>query len=57
MVKRPYLKGFCEDCANCYLLEGDEARCRKIKFGTSDVMCVQVVRCDIFETKVGEPDA
>ena len=51
MLKRPYLNDFCEKCKNHYLISSDESRCRKIKLGQSDVMCVQVVSCDYFKNK------
>ena len=52
-IERPFLNDYCENCINHYLLDGDEARCRKIKIGQSDVMCVQVVRCDCYKEKGG----
>ena len=48
MIERPYLKDFCEKCKNHYLITNDESRCRKIKLGQSDAMCVQVVKCEHF---------
>ena len=48
MIKRPLLNGYCEKCTHCYLLDGDEERCRKIKLGISNMMCVQVVECPYF---------
>lgn len=48
MIKRPYLNDYCEKCKHHYLLDGDESRCRKIKQGMSDIMCVQVVECPYF---------
>ena len=53
-IERPFLNDYCENCINHYLLDGDESRCRKIKIGQSDVMCVQVVRCDCYKEKGGE---
>lgn len=53
MIERPYLNDFCEKCKNHYLITTDESRCRKIKLGQSDVMCVQVVSCDYFDNKEG----
>ena len=52
-IERPFLNDYCENCINHYLLDGDEARCRKIKIGQSDVMCVQVMRCDCYKEKGG----
>lgn len=52
-IERPFLNDYCENCINHYLLDGDESRCRKIKIGQSDAMCVQVVRCDCYKKKVG----
>ena len=52
-IERPFLKDFCEHCANHYLLDGEESRCKKIKLGQSYVMCAQVVRCDGFQ-EIGE---
>lgn len=52
-IERPFLKEYCEKCENHYLLDEDEARCRKMKLGQSDVMCVQVVRCDCYKEKGG----
>lgn len=51
MIERPYLNDFCEKCKNHYLITSDESRCRRIKLGQSDVMCVQVVSCDYFDNK------
>lgn len=48
MIKRPYLNDYCEKCKHHYMLDGDEARCRRIKQGMSDMMCVQVVSCPYF---------
>ncbi len=53
-IERPFLRDYCEKCIYHYLLDGDEARCRKIKVGKSDAMCVQVVRCGCFKEKGGE---
>lgn len=53
-IERPFLNDYCEKCINHYWLDGDEARCRKIKIGQSDAMCVQVVRCDCYKEKGGE---
>ena len=52
-IERPFLNDYCENCINHYLLDGDEYRCIKIKFGQSDAMCFQVVRCSFYEEKVG----
>lgn len=52
-IERPFLNDYCDNCINHYLLDGDEARCRKIKLGKSDAMCVQVVRCDCFKEEGG----
>ena len=54
VIERPFLKDFCENCTNHYLLDGDESRCGKFKIGQSDAMCVQVMRCDCFKDKGGE---
>ena len=48
MIERPYINDFCEKCKNYYLITSDESRCKKIKLGQSDAMCVQVVRCEHF---------
>ena len=48
MIKRPLLNGYCEKCKNCYILDGDEERCIKIKIGMSNMMCVQIVECPYF---------
>ena len=44
-IKEPYLNKYCEKCSFHYLLDGDESRCKAIKLGMSDVMCVQVKEC------------
>ena len=28
-IERPFLKDFCGHCANHYLLDGEESRCKK----------------------------
>ena len=48
MIERPFFNGYCKKCVYCYLLDGDEERCRKIKLGMSNMMCVQVVECPYF---------
>lgn len=48
MTKRPLLNGYCEKCKHHYSLDGDESRCKKLKIGMSDIMCVQVVECPCF---------
>jgi len=53
-IEIPFLNDYCENCINHYLLDGDESRCRKIKIGQSDAMCVQVVCCDFYKEKGGE---
>lgn len=44
-IKEPYFNDYCEKCIYHYLLGGDEPRCKAIKLGMSDVMCVQVKEC------------
>lgn len=41
----------CDKCIHHYLLDWDESRCRRIKIGMSDVMCVQVKVCEVHELK------
>lgn len=50
-IKDPYMNGECHKCTNHYLLDCDESRCRAIKLGMSDVMCVQVRECNAFRPK------
>ena len=50
-IKDPYVNGECHKCTNHYLLDCDESRCRAIKLGMSDVMCVQVRECNTFRAK------
>lgn len=51
-IKHPYLNNKCDICKNCYYLDGDEARCCKINFGSSHIMCSQVYICATFEESV-----
>ena len=53
MSKYPFMNGECDKCENHYLLDGDESRCRVIKLGMSDAMCVQVRECNTFKSKDG----
>ncbi len=55
-INRPYLNDYCEKCRSFYLLDGDEARCKSIKMGMSDVMCIQVVKCHEFAEKEVKKD-
>jgi hypothetical protein len=50
-IERPLINGFCLKCKNCWFLELNEPRCRGIKLGTSDAMCVQVKLCNCFVEK------
>ena len=50
-IKHPCMNGFCDKCKSHYLLDGDESRCRKIKLGMSDAMCVQVRECYCYQPK------
>ena len=52
-IEKPFLNDYCENCINHYLLDDDESMCIKIKFGQSDAMCFQVVRCGCYKEKVG----
>lgn len=51
LILKPCLNDYCEKCKHSYWLDEDELRCRKIKLGSSEAMCVQIVRCLDFEIK------
>ena len=50
-IEYPCMNGFCDKCKSHYLFDGDESRCRKIKLGFSDAMCVQVSECYSYQPK------
>lgn len=51
-VEYPYMNDYCEKCKNHYFISEDEARCKVISLGMSDVMCAQVKECQKFEEKM-----
>lgn len=50
-ISKPYMNCLCDLCKWSYLLDDDEMRCKKIKLGSSHVMCAQVLVCATYEQK------
>lgn len=54
LTLKPCLNDYCDKCVHSYWLDDEEQRCRVIKLGSSDAMCIQIVRCLDFREKKSE---